>query len=327
MRNAQAPERCNVQIVTVVAPRSSCGKGLRAVTVSLPLDHCRGTKGVKIVGKSSSKEISVLGTSGARLDSATGALEAIFDLLQAWIICFDPSGDLGGLLQPPGLHQGRRGESAPRQDPGDLISKSPSGTKVIDRVIHDLGLGFPDSAASHRIVKHAVHLLPSGCFLVAGHIMKDGGIPIAALKRGADHRPKNPRNGSAVNNPSRRGEPSFSLRIDVRNRLENFYHSAGLQQFNLRILAESAPRGIWDRRSCHRVGIIDEARGKDPVKCLLRDQVVVKLQDVTTLGQPLHANALSKALDRSLTSAFSTYRTCDGRSNGGAAVPRGVESL
>ena len=87
--------------------------------------------------------------------------------------------------------------------------------EFVESVIHGLGLGRANPAATHGVIKHPVAILPGPLALAVRAIVQDRSVPIFAFKRPAHDRPKIPRNGCAIDERTDRRDPDFSVRISV----------------------------------------------------------------------------------------------------------------
>src|SRR5947209_8321104 len=71
------------------------------------------------------------------------------------------------------------------------------------------------AAATHRVVEHAVAILPWPVVLPVRDIVQHGGVPIFSFERSAHDRPEVARDGCPIDNRSDRGNPDKALWIGI----------------------------------------------------------------------------------------------------------------
>src|SRR5438552_2438248 len=91
----------------------------------------------------------------------------------------------------------------------------PMVSEPVERVIHRLGFNGAHAAAAHRVVKHAVAILPRAIALPVSDIVQDRGVPIFSFESPAHDRPEVAWDGSAIDNRSCWRDPDDALRISV----------------------------------------------------------------------------------------------------------------
>src|SRR5262249_60208599 len=93
--------------------------------------------------------------------------------------------------------------------------KLPMMPELVERVIHGLGLGGAHAAATHRVVKHAIAILPWPLARAIGDVVQHRSVAIFAFKRSTHDRPEVARNRCAIYERTDRRDPDFSTRISV----------------------------------------------------------------------------------------------------------------
>jgi hypothetical protein len=88
--------------------------------------------------------------------------------------------------------------------------------EFVESVIHGLGLGRANPAATHGVIKHPVTILPRGAVLA----VRDSQCSTEAFRylpsKGPPmDRPKIPRNGCTIDDRTDRRDPDFPVRISV----------------------------------------------------------------------------------------------------------------
>src|SRR5206468_12867048 len=147
-------------------------------------------------------------------------LRALLDLFQTGISVADP---ISRLIDLRWIHWNRaRNFFASRHELafifhrfGAFDGKFPMMPEFVESVIHGLGLGRANPAATHGVIKHPVTILPGALVLAVRDIMQHRSIPISSFKGPAHDRPKIPRNGCAIDDRTNRRHPDFTLGISV----------------------------------------------------------------------------------------------------------------
>ena len=141
---------------------------------------------------------------------------ARFDLIQTRIVVFDPALNriyFTGIDRGRAL--GRRCKIARLCFGRAADGMFPVMPVPIQRVIHCFRFNDADAAATKRIVKHAIDLLPRPRLLVVSDIVENRSGAIFSIKRPADERPKGARDRRTVNFRSGGRDPNDTVRIGV----------------------------------------------------------------------------------------------------------------
>ena len=116
---------------------------------------------------------------------------------------------------------------------------------AIERVVKRFRFDHADTAATHRVIKHPVHLLPRTRFLIVGNIVKDGGVSEFAFERAAEEWPERARDRSAIDSRSGGRNPDHSFRIGVTQLVQERHRSAVGLPAGVDRAAEVAPGAGW----------------------------------------------------------------------------------